>query len=201
MTSKTFELTQKMDIKAIETQMALRCAPLILGLKTSNLLSVSDEQAIRVPQLLQHSQMKSYLLFQGKQNVQKDAKAVFLLYRLKPLCNHLADRSVQELLLQFGYCDFSMDGLLTRFASRYAACMCNKAQFPHEMGIFLGYPTEDVCGFIENKGKKFLCAGYWKVYANAAQKRRLFQYFDRASELLVKLLAQGVRIEDVLACA
>lgn len=25
--------------------------------------------------------------------------------------------------------------------------------FPHEMGVLLGYPTEDVLGFIENQGK------------------------------------------------
>ena len=26
--------------------------------------------------------------------------------------------------------------------------------FPHEIGLFLGYPEEDVQGFIENQGKK-----------------------------------------------
>ena len=27
--------------------------------------------------------------------------------------------------------------------------------FPHEIGLFLGYPPEDVLGFIENKGEFF----------------------------------------------
>lgn len=38
--------------------------------------------------------------------------------------------------------------------------------FPHEMGILLGYPVEDVEGFIINNGKNELYTGYWKVYDN-----------------------------------
>ncbi len=33
-------------------------------------------------------------------------------------------------------------------------------QFPHEMGLLLGYPVEDVVGFMENNGKNYLYSGY-----------------------------------------
>lgn len=39
MSQEIFELVKGMDFKKIETQLALQCAPLIMGLKVSNLLS------------------------------------------------------------------------------------------------------------------------------------------------------------------
>ena len=38
------------------------------------------------------------------------------------------------------------------------------AEFPHEIGLFLGYPPEDVQGFLENRLCK--CVGCWKVYGD-----------------------------------
>lgn len=36
--------------------------------------------------------------------------------------------------------------------------------FPHEIGLFLGYPLEDVTGFIAAGGAEYRCSGCWKVY-------------------------------------
>lgn len=38
MSREIFELVREMDLKNIEIQLALQCAPLITGLKVSNLL-------------------------------------------------------------------------------------------------------------------------------------------------------------------
>lgn len=54
--------------------------------------------------------------------------------------------------------------------------------FPHEIGIFLGYPLRDVQGFIENKGKNCLYTGYWKVYHNVQQAKQQFSRYDRCRE-------------------
>lgn len=35
--------------------------------------------------------------------------------------------------------------------------------FPHEVGLFLSYPPEDVAGFIANNARRCKCAGLWKV--------------------------------------
>ncbi len=40
-------------------------------------------------------------------------------------------------------------------------------EFPHEVGIFLDYPIEDILGYIEHEGKNCQVSGYWKVYSNA----------------------------------
>ena len=41
-----------------------------------------------------------------------------------------------------------------------------RKSFPHEIGLFLGYPAEDVAGFISHKGHDFCYSGYWKVYVH-----------------------------------
>ena len=50
----------------------------------------------------------------------------------------------------------TVDGFLRQLSNR----LCLEHDFPHEIGIFLGYPLEDVVGFIENQGKNYTCSGY-----------------------------------------
>ena len=73
-----------------------------------------------------------------------------------------------------------------------------KNDFPHELGLLLGYPPEDVEGFIRHRGKNCLCTGYWKVYENREQKQQLFQRFEYAKENLVLLLSYGVGMADIM---
>lgn len=203
MTQETLERITAMDAASVEIQIALHCAPMIMGLKTSNLLIVPECQVVCVQRLLQNTEIESFLLFTGKQRAagKERYKTVLLLYRSLLLRDYLQNTQVVHLLQNAGYEDFSFRGLLCQFASRYRAYRNGERDFPHEMGIFLGYPPADVQGFIQNNGKHFLYAGYWKVYEHPAQKTKLFYYYDLAAELLIRLLSQGVQIKDVLAAS
>ena len=81
---------------------------------------------------------------------------------------------------------------------RYATYMEERGEFPHEMGLLLGYPLEDVRGFMENEGKYFLYAGYWKVYENMTEKLKLFRKFEVAKETLLSLIYNGVCMEEIM---
>lgn len=70
--------------------------------------------------------------------------------------------------------------------------------FPHEMGLLLGYPIEDVEGFIKNKGENYLYAGYWKVYKDVEQKKLLFDAYESAKEGLVLLVGHGYPIHLII---
>ena len=63
--------------------------------------------------------------------------------------------------------------------------------FPHEIGVFLGYPVEDVEGYMQNDGKNFLLVGYWKVYGEKEQALRLFASYDEAREQTVREVLAG----------
>ncbi len=181
MNRELLEILKGMDLKAAETQLALHCAPLITRLKPSNLLIVPHRQAEEIQQLLQDTEIICFPLYYDAH------RTALLLYRFQSLYQYLNGRQVRTALRQLGYRDFDFEKLLALFAGRYAEYMQGTADFPHEMGLFLGYPLEDVQGFIENSGKNFLYAGYWKVYQDAAQKARLFRRFDLARELLLRL--------------
>ena len=55
MSQEIFELVKGMDFKKIETQLALQCAPLIMGLKVSNLFIIPAENETAVKMVLKHS--------------------------------------------------------------------------------------------------------------------------------------------------
>lgn len=186
MTKETFDLMKKIDIQSAEAQLVLRCAPLLAGLKASNLLILKQGQTSRIQQLLVRTNICSYSFYQ-------DGRQTFLLlYKSAQLESHLAEAKARQILYQLGYLDDSLHGLLESFEKRYQLYRMGQVGFPHEMGLFLGYPPEDVRGFMENHGENCLCTGYWKVYDNAQEKLLLFQRFDMAKEKMIRMLAAGV---------
>jgi hypothetical protein len=60
------------------------------------------------------------------------------------------------------------------------------SRFPHEVGIFLGYPLIDVIAFCTGKQEHYDCRGYWKVYHRPEKAKRTFAYLDRARLKTVK---------------
>ena len=192
MSQEVFELVQGMDLKSIETQIALQCAPLISGLKVSNLLIISAEDEALVRVILRRSGISFFRLLRTGE------KVTFLLFRKNPLEAYLKQQEVETMLAEAGYAELSLGNILSTFQKRYAHDMSAGGRFPHEMGLLLGYPAEDVKGFVENEGKNFLYSGYWKVYADVEEKRRLFQKFENAKETVIQLLSYGVGIQDIL---
>ena len=66
--------------------------------------------------------------------------------------------------------------------------------FPHEIGLFLGYPPEDVEGFIYRRSEaKF--TGHWKVYGDVESAQRSFQRYRRCTDSYLKQAAKGLEIE------
>ena len=72
--------------------------------------------------------------------------------------------------------------MLARLAERFTEYKEGRAEFPHEMGAFLGYPLSDVKGFIEHEGKDFLCSGYWKVYSDETGAKKDISALSGSSE-------------------
>ena len=88
----------------------------------------------------------------------------------------------------------TLESLLERLSGRIRQC----AQFPHEIGLFLDYPTEDVQGFIENQGENYVLCGYWKVYGNAEKAKHTFESYDKCRKFLCNKLNQGYDIYQAL---
>lgn len=65
-------------------------------------------------------------------------------------------------------------------------------KFPHEIGIFLGIPREDVDGFIKNTGMNFIINGYWKVYSNPERAVKAFNEYDNARISIMRKIIEGL---------
>ena len=76
--------------------------------------------------------------------------------------------------MALGYPLPDLDVCLDYLCDRY------RVEFPHEIGLFLDYPPEDVRGFMEDRSAKSLAVGYWKVYGNVRKARRTFRRYRRA---------------------
>ena len=73
--------------------------------------------------------------------------------------------------------------------------------FPHEIGVFLGYPLEDVIGFIRNKGQCFCCLGCWKAYSNEAQARRVFALYEKCRNVYLSCYRRGFGVARLTVAA
>lgn len=191
MSEEVYEMITRLDRERIETHLVIQCAPLIYGMKVSNLFNVDRRLAGQMKQVLKSSGISYYLLLESED------KATFLVYREDALKAYLMQDRVCQSLKSFGYKNLALSSVLQCFCEQYTACIKEMAEFPHEMGLLLGYPVEDVEGFIKNKGDKYLYCGYWKVYGHVEEKRILFEKFEEARKSLIQFLNEGRSISEM----
>ena len=79
--------------------------------------------------------------------------------------------------------------------------LCCEADFPHEIGVFLGYPLYDVVGFIENAGRNFTCCGCWKAYGDPSAAQRHFAQLNKCTAVYLRLFRSGTPIQRLAVAA
>lgn len=139
------------------------------------------------------------------------SRALLLLSRPGALEALLADPASRAFLAQAGYAVQSPAGVLASLRGRFAAygrrhaggdvCMgaCLSCAFPHEVGLLLGYPLEDVRGFIEHGGRQATAAGPWKSYGDPAQARAHWDRLATCKRSVIRNYANGVPFEALIA--
>jgi hypothetical protein len=60
--------------------------------------------------------------------------------------------------------------------------------FPHEIGLFLGYPLKDVEGFIRNQQTSVAGRTLWRVFGEPTESLALMQRFRSARVRLARAL-------------
>ena len=90
-----------------------------------------------------------------------------------------------------GYGDTSPDGVLAFLRQRLAESPC----FPHEIGVFLGYPLSDVIAFMRDGGRGCRCSGCWKAYTNECEAMRIFQRYKACRAAYQTLFRAGWPLE------
>ena len=169
-----------------------QCAPTLAGIKTGSLFSCPCDS----PEELRQEVRRINRLLAGKGlcllPLRFDgSRALLYLYRPSRLRQDLEDTEAVRLLEESGYPCHS--------AGQCVACLIRRLrendEFPHEIGLFLSYPPEDVHGFIQNKARNCKCVGCWKVYGDEAAAKLQFERYRKCTELYCKQWAMGVPVE------
>lgn len=178
--------------KTVELQLILHCAPVLKGLKAANTICLPEHQLKNVPSLLEPKNIHMKVLYRGNQG------AVVLIYREKRLLMVVNQVKSCAYLLEQGYRPIHVTESIDRLQDRVESYYKGNMEFPHELGLFLEYPLEDIIEYRKQKGKKFIINGYWKVYGQAERARNIFHAYDEARiELLKHYLKTGeIKIED-----
>ena len=156
-----------------------QCAPTLAGIKTGNLFSYRYDSVERL--LADLRDLNRILIPRGMRLLilrRSENSVLLYLYRPARLERDLENGTAQEILQQAGYpctgCASCVCSLIERFRSG--------GEFPHEIGLFLSYPPEDVKGFIDHHACGYKRCGLWKVYGDEKRAERLFDQFRRCTD-------------------
>lgn len=178
-----------------EQKLAFHTAPALLGIKAANLVSLIRTDFNIYENIAEFNAKVVSKGLEMKVFCECGNRVLALVYNKKLLKELLSQESKRTFLKNYGYGeDFSVEECLERLATRVS----EEKQFPHEIGIFLGYPVEDVIGFIENNGANFKFCGYWKVYGNVEKAKHMFENYNRCRNFLCNKLNQGFDIYQAL---
>ena len=183
-----------------ETLLARQCAPTFTGLKAASLVSFQKDRFDDFDaQLADYEPCFACHGISMFRLLDEENRALVLFYRADSLDVILRRRDAQTLLRRYGYRPSdSLPMMLRRLHRRVRLNAGASAGFPHEIGLFLGYPPHDVRGFIENKGRGFLCCGLWKVYADADASMAFFKRCADCTARFCTCLANGVPMAEIL---
>lgn len=170
------------------------CSPTLAGIKTGSLFSCSYRSEAELSQFLRHWNIK--LKNKGVRIIPlrvKAGKALIYVYRPSLLKSKLQEDEARDLLDERGYCSQSCAVCLSHLIGR----MTQSDEFPHEIGLFLGYPCEDVKGFIDNKAACAKCVGCWKVYGDAGKAQKQFERFKKCTRIYQQQWADGKPLTEL----
>ena len=178
----------------LEKYLVEQCAPTLASLKTGTMFGVIEDDVQALTR--QVAEWQAMLAPKGLVLTilrYRRGRALIYMGRVSQLERDLSSPGAEELL---GRCGYERSGP-GRAISRLRERVCGCESFPHEIGLFLGYPLDDVLGYIRNKGKNSKCTGYWQVYGDEREAVRRFESYRKCSEVYVRLWNSGRSVQQL----
>ncbi len=183
--------TFNINTLSLPYRLSFYCAPVLLGVKSGNTITIENQEISFLSLNIDTAEIKHHILFQDEN------KSVLFLYRPQLVENKLREGAVLRFLTCLGYRNFTLRNILQRLTVRYEEYMESGGEFPHELGIFLDYPLDDVLCFIRYGGQDCKKCGYWKVYTNLEEAEEKFQLYDKARCCLMQYVMEGKKMRDI----
>ena len=169
------------------------CAPTLAGMKTASLFAQEYESRRQVQgevrqlnRVLVPRGLRAMPLHYGRR------RALIYLYRPGRLRQDLRLEQAEAILRSRGYDPEKPEQCIRRLRLRLGA----EGEFPHEIGLFLGYPPEDVAGFIGHGTCK--CVGCWKVYGDEESAKKTFRQYKACTEVYCNRMRMGATLRELI---
>lgn len=174
-----------------EERLVRSCAPTLAGLKTGNLFRYrcGRDTLREIGEWGQRLRDKDIRIRVIRR---EEGYVLVYVYRRSMLEHDLEDPDVRAFLTGRGYDCSDIDASVSLLRRR----MCFE-DFPHEVGLFLGYPLHDVLGFINNCGRDCRFCGCWKVYDNEHQTKEQFVRFKECSRTFLERFRTGTGVLEL----
>lgn len=187
-----------MNANTLEARMIEHCAPTLAGMKTASLFSYFYQEKHTVLKELEY--INEILNERGvyvEALLWREESVLIYTYRYNQLEAEFCNPEIMELLGNYGYRIGSVEDNIDHLKERLKLC----ENFPHEIGAFLGYPIEDVKGFITNQGKNCKCYGLWKVYGDEREAGRRFAKLKKCTQIYIQVFHEGRQLSQMTVVA
>ena len=191
-----------------EQELIEHCSPTLASIKAASLFTYTykslKELHVRVTYWNSKMKRKGITFDILSENVGVN-KALISVYRRADLEKILNRDEISSFLLNHGYLiddneivgGVNCENIILQLKKKFEKLN----QFPHEIGIFLGYPIGDVKGFIENQGCNCKCTGYWKVYCNEEEATKTFRKYKKCRDIYMNLWISGRSVMQLTVAA
>lgn len=185
--------------KTLEEMMIELCAPTLAGVKPANLFRCPDSPELYHSVYEWNNQLRaSGIRIRVVKRCRKTHACLIYVCRWDWICRVIAQKDTGRFLKQNGY-DLSQgtESVICQLSRR----LCVQQDFPHEIGVFLGYPLRDVIGFIQNKGKNYSYSGCWKSYGDPNEAQKQFDTYKRCTACYKRMYRRGVPLMKMVVAA
>lgn len=182
--------TTQIDIQRYHYILARGTAPTLKCIKPSSLICLP--KGLKIDNIrLKVRGLEMMLLCKGAQ------MEVVLIFNRKMLQEILDNQKVRDFLAIYNYpTQNDLDLRLEHLKKRLQGYFDAKNEFAHEVGLFLGYPFEDVLDFIK-KDKRCYFSGYWKVFNNPQEALKIMNAYDLAKMQIINDCIQGKKYFEI----
>ena len=174
----------------------IRCgSPTLAGLKTGNMFAYPYKSREEVKSDLRR--LNKILVPWGLRILPlrySDRTVLLYLYRVSSLEKDLSQKEAARILREVGYENAGSDRCIVELIGK----LRGTNGFPHEIGLFLSYPPEDVRGFIDNHAENCKYIGFWKVYGDVDKAKKTFASYEKCTNRYNRMWRHGASLKSLI---
>lgn len=177
-------LSQKSQLKSLLRFLTIKLASVLVKVKPAVLVGLCSQKDGCDYQELWRKNKDTIISMLGVSCRELKTSKQLLFYDSHLLADRLNDIAHKRFLYEFGYLSCKeLDDYLDLLTKRF-----NSAHFPHEIGIFLGYPLKDVKGFLQKPPIEPVELGRWKVFGEAEPSLHFMRIYRKSENLFGEII-------------